>query len=74
MAEWGEGSILRDAVASGPVRTRGRARQLVGLVLLPLGVLFGMEGGPHAMSLEIAFGLAGVAVFVLGLTLQRRAG
>ena len=56
------------------MRATGRALQVLGLILLPLGVLFALEGGPHAMSLEIGLGLAGVAVFLLGLQLQRRSG
>lgn len=55
------------------MRSLGRLLQLVGLVLLPVGLLLGMDGGPNAMGLEISFGLAGVAVFLAGLALQRRA-
>jgi len=51
----------------------GRALQIAGLVLLPLGLVYGLERGPNAMSLEIGFGLAGVALFLIGLRLQRGA-
>jgi len=54
------------------MRSFGRALQVLGLVLLPVGLIYGMEGGPSAMSLEVGFGLAGVAIFLLGLQLQRK--
>lgn len=52
----------------------GRSLQVLGLVLLPIGLIYGFEGGPNAMSLEIGFLAAGAAVFLLGLRLQRRQG
>jgi len=54
------------------MRAVGRALQLLGLVLLPVGLLFGLDGGSRGMTLEIGFGLAGVAIFLLGLQLQKR--
>lgn len=54
------------------MRGFGRSLQLLGLVLLPVGLIYGIERGPNAMALEIGFGVAGVAVFLLGLALQRR--
>jgi hypothetical protein len=56
------------------MRAVGRALQFLGLVLLPAGLLLAWEGGPDAMALEIGFGLAGGAVFLIGLQLQRRSG
>jgi hypothetical protein len=47
---------------------------VLGLVLLPVGLFYGIEGGPHAMSLEIAFLATGAVAFVVGLRLQRRQG
>ena len=52
----------------------GRALQVLGLVLLPVGLLYGLERGPNAMALEIGFGLAGVGMFLVGLQLQKRSG
>ena len=52
--------------------TLGRALQILGLVLLPLGLFYGLEGGPHAMGLEFGFLAAGAAFFLVGLRLQRR--
>ncbi|MHC4974447.1 MAG: hypothetical protein ACYTG3_19180 [Planctomycetota bacterium] len=54
------------------MRGFGRSLQLLGLILLPVGLIYGIERGPNAMALEIGFGVAGVAVFLLGLALQRR--
>jgi hypothetical protein len=55
------------------MRGFGRSLQLLGLVLLPVGLIYGLERGPSSMALEIGFGVAGVAVFLIGLALQRRA-
>jgi len=52
----------------------GRALQILGLVLLPLGLFYGFEGGPNAMALELGFLAAGAAAFLIGLRLQRRGG
>jgi len=54
------------------MRGLGRSLQILGLVLLPVGLIYGVEGGRSSMALEIGFGVAGVAVFLLGLALQRR--
>jgi len=54
------------------MRGFGRSLQLLGLVLLPVGLIYGLERGPNAMALEIGFGTAGVALFLLGLALQRK--
>jgi len=54
------------------VRGFGRSLQILGLVLLPVGLIYGLERGPNAMALEIGFGAAGVALFLVGLALQRR--
>jgi hypothetical protein len=54
------------------MRGFGRSLQLLGLVLLPVGLIYGLERGPSSMALEIGFGVAGVAVFLIGLALQRR--
>jgi hypothetical protein len=59
---------------SGAVSSFGRALQVLGLVLLPMGLLHGLEGGPNAMSLELGFLGAGAAVFLLGTKLQRKGG
>jgi len=56
------------------VETVGRSLQVLGLVLLPVGLLYGFEGGPHAMSLELGFLAAGAAAFLVGLRLKRRRG
>jgi len=53
------------------VASIGRALQILGLVLLPLGLFYGFEGGPHAMALELGFLAAGAGFFLLGLRLQR---
>ena len=50
----------------------GRALQILGLVLLPLGLLYGAEGGPNAMSLELGFLAVGAGIFLLGHRLQRK--
>jgi len=39
-----------------------------------VGLILGMEGGPNAMALEIGFTLAGIALFLVGLQLQRKGG
>lgn len=52
----------------------GRGLQILGLVLLPMGLLYGFEGGQNAMSLELGFLVAGAAVFLIGLRLDRRRG
>ncbi|MHC4550518.1 MAG: hypothetical protein ACYTEZ_17260 [Planctomycetota bacterium] len=54
------------------MQSLGRALQVLGLVLVPVGLLYGLAGGSHAMGLEIGFAAAGVAVFLVGLRLQRR--
>ncbi len=56
------------------METAGRSLQVLGLVLLPIGLFYGFEGGPHAMSLEVGFLAAGAAVFLVGLGIQRRKG
>jgi len=53
------------------VQRLGRALQIAGLVLLPVGLIYGLERGPDAMSLEIGFGLAVVGLFLVGLRLQK---
>ena len=55
------------------MRLLGRTLQFLALVLLPIGFLFGKEGGPNAMTLEVGYLVAGVAVFMLGLAIQRHA-
>lgn len=55
------------------MRALGRALQLTGLVLLPVGLLHGFEGGPNAMTLEISFLVAGVAAFLAGRKLAKDA-
>ncbi|HEX5137317.1 MAG TPA: hypothetical protein VFY93_10110 [Planctomycetota bacterium] len=52
----------------------GRVLQILGLVLLPMGLLYGFDGGPKAMSLELGFLAIGALVFLIGLKLQRRGG
>ena len=54
------------------MRGFGRSLQLLGLVLLPVGLIYGLERGSNAMALEIGFGTAGVALFLVGLALQRK--
>ena len=56
------------------MRGFGRSLQILGLVLLPVGLIYGLERGPGSMALEIGFGAAGVAAFLVGLALQRRGG
>jgi hypothetical protein len=69
----GKRRILTDSVRIGPAMraSLGRSLQLVGLVLLPVGLFHGFEGGPNAMALEIGFLVAGVAVFLAGWRLGR---
>jgi len=43
-------------------------------VLPLLGLLYGFERGPNAMSLELGFLVAGAAIFLIGLKLQRCGG
>jgi len=52
--------------------TFGRSLQVLGLVLLPMGLLYGFDGGPGAMTLELGFLAVGAAVFMIGLKLQKR--
>ncbi len=56
------------------METVGRSLQVLGLVLLPIGLFYGFDGGPNATSLELGFLAAGAAAFLLGLRLQRRRG
>jgi hypothetical protein len=39
-----------------------------------MGLFYGFDGGPNAMSLELGFLAAGAAAFLIGLRLQRRGG
>jgi hypothetical protein len=66
--------VLHEPVSIAPLVNAGRALQILGLVLLPLGLFYGFEGGPNAMTLELGFLAAGAAVFLIGLRLQRRGG
>jgi hypothetical protein len=59
---------------SNALETLGRSLQLMGLILLPMGLFYGFDGGPNAMSLELGFLAVGAAAFVVGLRLQRRRG
>lgn len=68
------GGFWRNALGSTFVETMGRSLQVLGLVLLPVGLFYGFDGGTNAMSLEIGFLAAGAAVFLLGLRLQRKRG
>ncbi len=52
----------------------GRSLQVLGLVLLPIGLFYGFEEGPNATSLEFGFLAAGAAAFLVGLMLGRRRG
>lgn len=53
----------------------GRGLQALALVMLMVGLLFGLEErGANAMALELGFLVGGVAVFWVGLQLQRRSG
>jgi hypothetical protein len=72
LAECGSSASLR--LASSVLSSAGRALQILGLVLLPMGLIYGFEGGPNAMSLELGFLAAGAAAFLIGLKLQRRRG
>ena len=54
------------------MRGVGRGLQLTGLVLLPVGLLYGIEGGPDAMALEIGFLVAGVVDTALDPDVGRR--
>jgi hypothetical protein len=58
------------------VQTLGRGLQVLGLVLLPVGLLHGFEhgfeGGPNAMGLELGFLAAGALAFLLGTRLARK--
>lgn len=56
------------------MRKLGRGLQLLALVLLLVGLFFGLERGPNAMSLELGLLGAGAGLFLLGLQLQKRAG
>ena len=68
------GGVLRRDVGSRPVETVGRSLQVLGLILLPMGLFYGFDGGPNAMSLELGFLAAGAAAFLVGLRLQCRRG
>jgi hypothetical protein len=63
-----------ETLPCGGLSSVGRALQVLGLVLLPMGLLHGLEGGQNAMTLELGFLGAGAAVFLLGTKLQRRGG
>lgn len=55
------------------MRAAGRFLQLAGLVILPLGMLFGLSGeGGRAMTLELGCLGAGAAIFFAGYLLQKR--
>ena len=55
------------------MRAVGRFLQASALVVLLVGLFFGLEGGPHAMARELGLLAAGVILFLAGLGLQRRA-
>jgi len=54
------------------VRPFGKALQASALGLLLVGLYFGMEGGPKAMSREIGYLALGVVIFLVGLKIERR--
>ena len=56
------------------MRKLGRGLQLFALVLLLVGLFFGLERGPNSMSLELGCLGVGACLFLLGLRLQKRAG
>ena len=58
------------------MRGFGRALQTVGLVLPLTGLMMSLSsrGGMDAMSFEFGLLAGGVALFWIGLTIQRRAG
>ncbi len=53
------------------MRSLGRFLQVLGLVLLPLGVLYGQEGGSHSMTLEFGLLIGGALIFVVGTRLGK---
>jgi hypothetical protein len=52
----------------------GRGLQILGLVLLPVGFLYGIEGGPNALTVELGFLAAGAVAFLVGWRLARGRG
>jgi hypothetical protein len=66
--------MRQSAFSISAVAKLGRFLQFLGLVIVPMGFLYGLERGPRAMSLELGLLAAGAAVFLIGLTLQRRGG
>ena len=51
----------------------GRFLQVFGLILLPAGLLYGMESGaPSALGIELTAVAVGALCFVLGQRLLRR--
>ncbi len=54
------------------MRSLGRGLQAIALIVLLVGLLFGMQGGRDAMSWELGLLIGGVAIFLIGLQLQRR--
>lgn len=59
-------------LASRGMRSLGRGLQAIALIVLLVGLLFGMQGGRDAMSWELGLLIGGVAIFLIGLQLQRR--
>jgi len=65
---------MAGGLASSTLSNTGRVLQLLGLVLLPMGLLYGLEGGPNAMSLELGLLAIGALLFLIGLRMQRKNG
>lgn len=52
----------------------GKMLEIMGLVLLPLGLLYGMQGRPDAMRVELTLLCMGGAAFLAGWLLERAGG
>ena len=54
------------------LKALGRFLQLLGLVMLPVGLLYGERGGANAMTLEFGLLGLGAAFFYAGWILTNR--
>lgn len=56
------------------MRSVGRGLQVFALGLPLLGLVYGLDGGKNAMSLELGFLASGVALFLLGRRFEKGSG